>query len=71
VDEYQLEIQSLRRTLARLRDLLPGSYSFGITGRGPSSARLAPGTYQVRLAAWPVLPLTARPSKAQVTFRIE
>jgi len=58
-------------TLARLRDLLPGSYSFGITGRGPSSARLAPGSYQVRLAAWPALPLAARPSKAQVTFRIE
>ncbi|HEY5294315.1 MAG TPA: S8 family serine peptidase [Gaiellaceae bacterium] len=58
-------------TLARLRDLLPGSYSFGITGRGPSSARLAPGAYQLRLAAWPALPLVARPSKAQVTFRIE
>ena len=58
-------------TLARLRDLLPGSYSFGITGRGPSSARLAPGSYQVRLAAWPALPRAARPSKAQLTFRIE
>ena len=27
--------------MARLRDLLPGSYSFGITGRGPTSTRLA------------------------------
>jgi hypothetical protein len=29
--------------MARLRNLLPGSYSFGITGRGPNSVRLAPG----------------------------
>jgi hypothetical protein len=57
--------------LARLRDLLPGSYSFGITGRGPTSVRLAPGGYQLRLAAWPVLPQDAKPSRAQVSFRIE
>src|SRR5579884_1680013 len=57
--------------LARLRDLLPGSYSFGITGRGPNSIRLAPGRYELRLAAWPVLPATAKPSRAQVSFRIE
>ena len=30
--------------LARLRDLLPGVYSFGITGRGPTGTKLAPGT---------------------------
>ena len=29
--------------LARLRDLLPGVYSFGITGRGPTGTKLAPG----------------------------
>ena len=39
--------------LARLRDLLPGSYSFGITGRGPTAAALPPGGYELRLAAWP------------------
>jgi hypothetical protein len=57
--------------MARLRNLLPGSYSFGITGRGPTSAQLAPGSYELRLAAWPTLPLDAKPSRAQVSFRIE
>ena len=57
--------------LARLRDLLPGTYSFGITGRGPSSVRLPPGGYELRLAAWPTLPKDAPPSRAQVRFTIE
>ncbi|MFL5927923.1 MAG: S8 family serine peptidase [Gaiellaceae bacterium] len=57
--------------MARLRNLLPGSYSFGITGRGPTSAVLAAGSYELRLAAWPTLPLDAKPSRAQVDFRIE
>ena len=57
--------------MARLRNLLPGSYSFGITGRVPTSARLAPGAYELRLAAWPTLPLDAKPSRALVKFRIE
>ena len=57
--------------MARLRNLLPGSYSFGITGRGPTSVQLAPGSYELRLAAWPTLPLDAKPSRAQVSFRIE
>jgi Subtilase family len=57
--------------LDRLRNLLPGSYSFGITGRGPSSAPLPPGRYELRFVAWPTLPKSARPSRAQVSFRIE
>jgi hypothetical protein len=57
--------------LARLRDLLPGTYSFGITGRGPSSVKLPPGGYELRLAAWPTVPKDAPPSRAQVSFRIE
>jgi hypothetical protein len=57
--------------LARLRDLLPGTYSFGITGRGPSSVRLAKGSYELRLAAWPTLPQDAAPSRAQVRFQIQ
>ena len=56
-------------TLARLRDLLPGTYSFGLTGRGPDSTELDPGRYEVRLTAWPTLP--ARPSRARVRFRIQ
>jgi hypothetical protein len=39
--------------LGRLRDVLPGRYAFGITGRGPSGRRLAPGRYVLRLVAWP------------------
>ena len=57
--------------MARLRDLLPGSYSFGITGRGPTSARLRAGGYELRLAAWPTLPLDAKPVRAQVKFTLE
>ena len=57
--------------MARLRDLLPGSYSFGITGRGPTSARLASGRYELRLAAWPTLPRDAKPDRAQVSFTVE
>jgi subtilisin family serine protease len=57
--------------MARLRDLLPGAYSFGITGRGPTSVVLAPGNYELRLAAWPTLPAQAPPSRAKIRFRIE
>ena len=56
--------------LTRLRDVLPGSYSFGITGRGPTSAPLQPGAYELRLAAWPTLPQDAAPSRAIVRFRV-
>ena len=39
--------------LARLRDVLPGQYAFGITGRGPGGKSLSRGEYRLRLAAWP------------------
>ena len=55
--------------LARLRDLLPGVYSFGITGRSPTGTKLAPGTYQLRLVAWPVDGGT--PTRSRATFRIQ
>jgi len=85
VEDSGLQIRPVRRldillysasgrflgVMARLRDLLPGSYSFGITGRGPTSAVLARGPYELRLAAWPTIPLAAKPSRAQVSFRIE
>ena len=35
--------------LARLRDVLPGRYTFGITGRAPDGQLLPPGDYQVEL----------------------
>jgi subtilisin family serine protease len=37
--------------LARLRDVLPGRYSFGVTGRDPTGALLPDGVYQLRLLA--------------------
>jgi minor extracellular serine protease Vpr len=40
--------------LARLRDVLPGRYAFGLTGRGPHGKVLAEGTYVLRLRAHPV-----------------
>jgi subtilisin family serine protease len=54
--------------LARLRDVLPGRYAFGLTGRGPSGRVLARGPYQLRIFAWPTGggPPTAR----SVGFRI-
>ncbi|MEO5634420.1 S8 family serine peptidase [Gaiella sp.] len=40
--------------LALVRDLLPGRYSFGITGRGPNGRRLPTGEYALRVTAIPV-----------------
>lgn len=39
--------------LARLRDVLPGRYAFGLTGRDPAGAVLPPGRYHLRLIALP------------------
>jgi len=38
--------------LARLRDVLPGRYSFGVTGRDPTGSVLPSGDYQLRLLAY-------------------
>jgi subtilisin family serine protease len=40
--------------LARLRDVLPGHYTFGLTGRGPDGQLLAPGAYVIRVVGRPV-----------------
>jgi hypothetical protein len=39
--------------LARRRELLPGRYTFGLTGRGPTGNRLARGAYTIRMLAFP------------------
>jgi hypothetical protein len=41
-------------TLATLTDVLPGRYTFGITGRSPAGADLEPGNYTLRVIARPV-----------------
>jgi minor extracellular serine protease Vpr len=40
-------------TLAAMRDVLPGRYSFGVTGRDPTGQLLPPGAYSLRLIAYP------------------
>jgi len=53
-----LEVQLWRGTrllgvLSSRRELLPGRYTFGLTGRGPSGDRLGRGRYVVKLVARP------------------
>jgi Subtilase family/PA domain/Peptidase inhibitor I9 len=58
--------------LARLRDLLPGRYAFGLTGRDANGKILPAGTYVLRLRAQPVdAEDGAPPSTAQTVFRIK
>jgi subtilisin family serine protease len=54
--------------LARLRNLLPGRYTFGLTGRGPGGERLAPGRYRLRLVAYP--PGDGPASRQNIEFEI-
>jgi hypothetical protein len=53
--------------VARLRDVLPGSYAFGLTGRGPRGAGLPKGAYRLRVVATPP---DGPPEVETVTFRI-
>jgi Subtilase family len=56
LDRLELDlIRAGRRlgTLSRLRDLLPGRYAFGITGRGPRGGRLPRGDYVLRVTGTP------------------
>ena len=58
--------------LARLRDVLPGRYAFGLTGRGPNGKILAEGAYVLRLRAHPVDGDDGtQPSTAEAVFTIE
>ena len=57
--------------IARMRDLLPGRYAFGLTGRGPDGKVLEPGTYVLRLRSQPVDAVDGtQPSIADTVFRI-
>jgi hypothetical protein len=53
--------------LARLRDVLPGSYAFGITGRGPFGRVLKPERYRLRVLA---VPPAGRLAARSLAFRI-
>jgi hypothetical protein len=54
--------------LARLRDVLPGRYAFGLTGRGPAGARLPRGEYVARVIGTPVG--GGPPTSVDVSFRL-
>ena len=54
--------------LARVRNLLPGRYAFGITGRDALGRRLAEGRYELRVVARPVG--GGEPDEARVPFSI-
>jgi subtilisin family serine protease len=57
--------------LARLRNLLPGRYALGLTGRDPMGRVLDPGVYVLRLRAHPVDGGDGEPaSTAEAVFRI-
>jgi hypothetical protein len=40
--------------LIRLRDVLPGRYTFGLTGRDPAGQLLPPGNYVIKIVGYPV-----------------
>jgi subtilisin family serine protease len=54
--------------IARQRNLLPGNYAFGITGRSPGGDRLRAGAYRLRVLAHP--PGGGPPSVRLLDFRI-
>lgn len=71
LERLSIDLFRAGRTLGRLalvRDVLPGRYSFGITGRGPNGGRLPRGTYELRLTAVPVG--GAEPDSEAVPFTI-
>ncbi len=56
VDELDVQLwrgERLLGVLATRRELLPGRYTFGLTGRDPSGQRLRRGRYVVRVVARP------------------
>jgi len=55
--------------LVRMRDLLPGSYAFGLTGRDPNGNTLPAGDYTLALAAIP--PDGSRATYRKVVFTIK
>jgi len=55
--------------LARVRDVLPGRYAFGLTGRGPKGGVLPAGRYTLRLLAFPAGGGTAVGKSVMFTIR--
>ena len=56
LDELEIELWrggERLGVLSRRRELLPGRYAFGLTGRDPQGERLPRGSYTIRLVARP------------------
>jgi subtilisin family serine protease len=53
--------------LARLRDVLPGRFAFGLTGRGPRGGVLPKGVYRLRILA---VPPDGEPEAEVLDFRL-
>jgi Subtilase family/PA domain/Peptidase inhibitor I9 len=58
-----------RGRLATLRDVLPGRYSFGVTGRDPAGSILPTGDYVLRLVAYPTV--GGPPTRRAILFSIK
>jgi minor extracellular serine protease Vpr len=76
VGRLELELWTTEGTrlgvLTTLRNLLPGRYAVGLTGRGPNGKVLSAGTYVLRLRAQPVdAEEGTPPSTVQTVFRIK
>jgi hypothetical protein len=54
--------------LVRLRDLLPGRYALGVTGRGPMGVKLSAGPYVIRVTGVPIG--GGRPTVVNVPFTL-
>jgi subtilisin family serine protease len=71
VEVWTLEGKKLG-VIARLRDLLPGRYALGLTGRDANGKVLSAGTYLLKLRAQPIDSEDGTtPSIAQTVFRIK
>jgi subtilisin family serine protease len=55
--------------IARVRDVLPGSYTFGLTGRSLEGDVLTAGPYRLRLVAYPTQP--GRPVVKTLQFTVK
>jgi hypothetical protein len=55
--------------IGRLRDILPGRYTFGLTGRDGQGTQLRAGSYRLQLVAWPEL--GGKPTRIVLRFTIE
>ena len=71
----RLELELLRDSgkrlglLAQLRNLLPGQFLYGLTGRGPGGKKLRPGRYVLQLTAFPTG--GGPPTRREIRFAIQ